>query len=212
MFTLVMAIAAISTAWASFESSHWSSRQSASTTQASMLRMEANRAYNEASQLRTLDVISFTQWVNALNIEMQTDPSVYPARGYTPRKGTASGFLFARFRKEFRPAVDAWLATRPLGNPDAPSTPFAMPEYHLAVQAKADQLAEEAEKSTANAAVASALSSQYALTGLLFALVVFFAAVGSKTIGRLSHRLLLALSTAILIGTLIVLARLAVTL
>ena len=33
---------------------------------------------------------------------------------------------------EFKPAVDAWIATRPLKNPNAPPTPFAMPQYKLA--------------------------------------------------------------------------------
>ena len=46
-------------------------------------------------------------------------------------------FYFARFRAEFKPAVDAWVATRPLQNADAPLTPFAMPQYRVAAQAEA---------------------------------------------------------------------------
>ena len=67
-----------------------------------------------------VDVATFTQWVERLRAE---------ADG-------AGGFYFKRFRKEFRPAVDAWVATRPLKNPNAPLTPFAMPQYKLAARAR----------------------------------------------------------------------------
>ena len=59
-----------------------------------------------------------------------------PSRsGSTPTRRTQTelaDFYFKRFREEFRPAVDAWVATRPLKNPNAPLTPFAMPQYKLA--------------------------------------------------------------------------------
>ena len=60
-----------------------------------------------------VDVATFTQWVNAYALE-QTE---------------LADFYFKRFRPEFKPAVDAWIATRPLKNPSAPPTPFAMPQY-----------------------------------------------------------------------------------
>ena len=46
--------------------------------------MLSNRKAAEAGQLRTLDVITFTAWVNAINQEMQTDPSAFPGEGYVP--------------------------------------------------------------------------------------------------------------------------------
>ena len=48
-------------------------------------------------------------------------------------------FYYARFRDEFEPAVKAWVATKPLKNPDAPLTPFAMPEYKLAAREEAER-------------------------------------------------------------------------
>ena len=71
-----------------------------------------------------IDVATFTQWVNA----------------YAQKQTELADFYFKRFRKEFRPAVDAWVATRPLKNPQAPLTPFAMPQYKLAARAEADRL------------------------------------------------------------------------
>ena len=67
---------------------------------------------------------TFTQWVDA----------------YALKERELADFYFKRFRDEFQPAVNAWVATRPLKNPDAPLTPFAMPQYKLAAQAEADRL------------------------------------------------------------------------
>jgi hypothetical protein len=39
------------------------------------------------------------------------------------------------------PAFAAWLASRPFTNPDAPSSPFVMPQYRLADTVKAERLA-----------------------------------------------------------------------
>ena len=78
---------------------------------------------------------TFTQWVNA----------------YALKQTELADFYFKRFRTEFKPAVDAWIATRPLKNPDAPLTPFAMPQYQLAARAEAERLDAQAEVSAAQA-------------------------------------------------------------
>ena len=211
LFTLIMALAAIGTAWSGFESSNWGSVQSRLTAQSSAKRIEASRKAAEAGQLRTLDVITFTAWIGAVNQETQADPSVFPAQGYVPRERTGSGFLYARFRSEFKPVFDAWLAQQPLRNPAAASTPFVMPQYQLAAQTQADALAEEAEQLTLQAQQASLVSGRYVLMGVLFALVLFFVAVGNKANGRRSRILLFGLSAITLLASLAALATFPVT-
>ena len=206
LFTLIMAFAAIATAWSGFESSSWGSVQSSFTAQSSAKRIEANRKATEAGQLRTLDVITFTEWIGAVNLETHADPSAFPAQGYVPRERTGSGFLYARFRSEFRPVFDAWLAQQPLRNPAAASTPFVMPEYRLTAQDQADALSDEAERLTLKAQEASMLASRYVLMSVLFALVLFFVAVGNKASGRRSRILLFGLSALTLLASLIALA------
>ena len=206
LFTLIMALAAIGTAWSGFESSSWGSVQSRLTAQSSAKRIEANRKASEAGQLRTLDVITFTAWIGALNLETHADPSAFPAQGYVPRERTGSGFLYARFRSEFRPVFDAWLEQQPLRNPAAASTPFVMPEYRLAAQTQADALQEEAEQLTLKAQQASLHSGRYVLMGVLFALVLFFVAVGNKASSRRSRALLFGLSAVTLLASLTALA------
>jgi hypothetical protein len=88
-----------------------------------------------------------TQWVNA----------------YAQRQQELANFYFKRFRKEFKPAVNAWIATRPLKNPKAPLTPLAMPQYKLAVQAEAEQLNAQAELFAAQVRRDIQRSSNYVL-------------------------------------------------
>ena len=91
---------------------------------ANALRIDSAKAAGLANSQTEVDVATFTQWVNA----------------YAQKETLLTDFYFKRFRNEFRPAVDAWIATRPLKNPNAPLTPFAMPQYKLAARAEADRL------------------------------------------------------------------------
>jgi len=201
LFTVIMAMAAIATAWAGFESSKWGSLQSQLNIQAAAQRAQANRMFAEAGQLRSLDAIVFTQWLNALNVEIQADPSAFPTDGYVPRENSVSAFIHARFRKEFRPAFDAWVAQRPLRNPDAPGTPFEMAEYRLASQSEAEELLAGAEAKATEAMDLSHISENYVRIGVMFALVLFFVAVGNKSTGTV-RRLLFGLSLIAFLSTL----------
>ena len=111
---LLLAMAAVTTAWAAFQSTKWGGVQADSYSQASAARVESTRASTEAGQLAVVDVNTFTSWVAALSAEARdgAPTGLRPDGTYTPQPGTESGFLFERFRDEFRPAVEAWLATR----------------------------------------------------------------------------------------------------
>ncbi|MEV1054112.1 hypothetical protein [Streptomyces sp. NPDC049887] len=198
--TVILALAAVGTAWAGFQSAKWSGVQANSYAQASAARTESSRRSAEAGQLVTIDVISFTQWLTALNEEIAADPSKRPEGVYTPDPNSVSGFLFARFRQEFKPAVSAWLLNRPLTNPEAPPTPFAMPEYRLAADEAADRLLSQAERKSATARQANQRSDNYVLTAVLFALVLFFAAVAGRARAGRAQRVLLGLTVAALLA------------
>ena len=63
-------------------------------------------------------------------------------RAAKPRLVTSTA---TRFRQEFKPAFNAWIATKPLKTKGAPLTPFAMPQYRLAARAEAERLDQTAE-------------------------------------------------------------------
>ncbi len=93
-------------------------------------------------------------------------------------------FYVDRFRDEFTPAFDAWLATDPLTNPDAPPTPFAMDEYQIAAREDAKKLDAAAEVSAAEVRLDIQRSSNYVLTVVLYAVVLFFAGVSTRLANR----------------------------
>jgi hypothetical protein len=115
-------------------------------------------------------------------------------------------FYFKRFRAEFKPAVEAWVATRPRHNPDAPLTPFAMPEYRLQARVDADELAATAEAWTAKARRNVDRSTNYVLGVVLFAAVLFFAGMSTKLSAPNLRRALLGVGVVLFLGTVIWLA------
>lgn len=205
VLTIIMAISAVGTAWAGFQSTKWGGVQANSYAQASAARTESTRASTEAGQLQTIDVISFSAWVEALNTEIIAGTIPVPAGSYRPTPGTGSAFFYHRFRPEFRPAVEAWIAARPLIDPAAPPTPFALPEYRLASGELAAQLADRADRHADRASTANQRADNYVLTAVIFALVLFFAGVAGRAHARIQY-LMTALAATALLAALITLA------
>ncbi|WP_199043966.1 hypothetical protein [Glycomyces salinus] len=203
---IIMALAAVGTAWAGFQSAKWGGVQANSYAQASASRIESSKAAAQAGQQRLTDVISFTSWLNALQAEIAQDPSVRPDGSYTPDPDELSGFLYSRFRDEFRPAMEAWLETRPLVSPDAPGTPFEMDEYRLDADQRAADLVTGAEDLSAEARQANQRSDNYVLTAVALALSLFFAGVATRVRRLRTKKLLIVLSAVTLAGSALVLA------
>jgi hypothetical protein len=189
--TIVLAVATILTAWSGFESGKWGGEQSVNFSEAGAARTESTRADTLAGQLTQIDVAMYIDWVTAISTDL-ADGTVTEAEldPFSPVKGTISGFLYNRFRDEFLPAVDAWLATDPISDPNAPKTPFTMDEYVVAKGVEADALTALADEKAAAARTANQNGDNYVLTMVLFASVLFFAGVSSK-MNRPRNRLII---------------------
>jgi hypothetical protein len=168
--------------------------------------VESTQQSTLAGQQRIVDIVSFTQWLDALNEESDVDESGQLTSAYKPAPDTLSGFLFERFRAEFEPAVYAWLKTNPVDNLDAPPTPFAMPEYQIAAQAESDRLAQVADDYVALARDANQLADNYVFVAVFFALVLFFAAVAGRTNRRMARTMLLWMAVGGALAATIVMA------
>lgn len=168
-------------------------------------RVESTRADGLANAQRSIDVNVFTSWLDAVATESRdgTIPSVNE-NGFVPVDGSLSKFYFDRMRPEFKVALDAWLETRPLANPDAPPTPFAMVEYRLAAAEQADTLLNGAEAHRQDALVANQNGDNYVLTTVGFALVIFFAGVSSKLKVEKNRWIALGVGLALFTGALVV--------
>jgi TRAP-type C4-dicarboxylate transport system permease small subunit len=162
--TLLLALAALGTAWSSYQAARWNGEQAKASGSVNKTRLQATRAAALANTQTEVDVATFTQWVDA----------------YARRESLLADFYFRRFRKEFKPAVNAWLASRPLRNANAPLTPFAMPQYRLAATAEAEQLDLKANALSARVHEYIQRSTNYVLGVVLFAVTLFFAAMSTK--------------------------------
>ena len=203
--TILLALAAIATAWAGFQSAKWGGVQASSTSQANAIRTESVRFSTLAGQQATIDVTTFFNWVNAVVDDIDKGDIVPPASAadYVPTVGTLSGFTFTRMREEFSPAVRAWLDTNPFQSPDAPASPFEMPEYELAAAVEAEALQAEAELKSGVASAANQTSDNYVVSAVLFAAALFFAALSGKLTKERYKTAALVIAALMFAGTLI---------
>jgi hypothetical protein len=162
--TMLLAIATVATAWSGYQSTRWNGEQAKAGGRSNALRIESAKAAGLANTQTEVDVASFTQWVDA----------------YSQRQAELAGFYFKRLRPEFKPAVVAWIATRPLKNASAPATPFAMPQYRLAAREQAARLEAQADAFAAQVGVNIQRASNYVLGVVLFASALFFAGISTK--------------------------------
>jgi hypothetical protein len=189
--TLLLAFAAVGTAWSSYQAARWNGEQAKASGSVNKTRLQAARAADLANAQTEVDVATFAQWVDA----------------YASKDAFLADFYFRRFRKEFKPAVNAWLASRPLRNRDAPLTPFVMPQYRLAATAEAETLDRKAEALSATVHRNIQRSTNYVLGVVLFAVTLFFAAMSTKVttpglrIGILAFGCLIFLGTVAWIAT-----------
>jgi hypothetical protein len=189
---VLLAVAAVATAWAAYQARVWTGEQASNTSQATATRIEANRDAALANRQLQVDVATFTEWLDAR------------AEG---RAGLAS-FYRARFRAEFKPAFAAWVATNPFTNEDAPSTPFDMPQYRLGAETRADRLELAAAANSDQAKDANERANNYMLAVVLLATALFFAGLSTKLEGERAQRLILGLGWLAFVGALVWMATL----
>jgi hypothetical protein len=184
---IVLAIAAVATAWASFQASRWGEHQSDAQSASAILRADAGRAQTAATQQTIIDSQRWLAWVNAVDA------------GQDAR----AGFLDDRFSPALKAAQAQWLAGVTLDGQGVPATvptgtPLDLPSYVLPEQVEADRAADRAEQLLAEANVASERSTQFVLLAVLLALVLFFASIATKFTAAKVQVLLAVVSLALL--------------
>lgn len=174
--TALLAMAAVATAWASYQSSRWHGKQAEAQSASIAARVESSKAADVANRQAQIDVAMFTQWVDA----------------YATSETELADFYRKRFRDEFEPAFEAWVATKPLRNPSAPLSPFAMPQYQLAATKEAERQ-EAATAASHEVRIDIQRADNYVLAVVLFASSLFFAGISTKLHAQRSQVAILAL-------------------
>jgi len=183
--TVLLALAAVATAWAGYQSSRWHGMQAEAQSASIAARVESTRAANVANRQVQIDVSIFTQWIDA----------------YALGERELAGFYRRRFRDEFEPAFEAWVATKPLRNPGAPLSPFAMPQYKLAAEKEADRLEAVATAASHEVRIDIQRADNYVLAVVLFAASLFFAGISTKMHTHAARVAILTLGCVLFLGT-----------
>ena len=194
--TLLLAMAAVATAWAAYQTARWHGEQAKAQSASIAARVESTRSANVANRQAQIDVALFTQWIDA----------------YARDETELAGFYRKRFRAEFRPAFEAWVATKPRTNRAAPLSPFALPQYKLAATAKSDRLEEQAAAFSQRVGRFIQRADDYSLTVVLFAASLFFAGISTRLHSRTPRTAILGLGYVLFLGSLIWIATFPVSL
>lgn len=201
--TILMAMAAILTAWTGFQAAKWGGVQATSFSQAGAARTESTRFSALADEQRSYDAVSYLNWSNVVFADLRAGdiPDPTEVGGYEPTPGTLSGFQFERFRPEFQPCIEEWVALQPFVTPDAPPSPIQMDCYTLEAEATAADFLHDAEVSASNAGKANQNGDNYVVLTILAALVLFFAALASKLERRRNQLIALGLAAVFFVAT-----------
>ena len=130
----------------------------------STLRNLATRDDLTAISLRNFDASTFNAWFIAFTLN-------------SPQK---EAIAVRRFRPEFLVSFNAWMATDPLHNPQAPPGPTYMPQYKLPEHAQANVLDNAAAAKFNAGNAASLVSDNYVRITVFLAAVLFLVGIGSS--------------------------------
>jgi hypothetical protein len=165
VFTAIMlGVVAVATAWSGYQATRWAGEQSTLYAQASALRVVSTRDSTLAGQLKLYDFIAVNNWLNA----------------YTLGNTKLANIFERRFSAELRPAFEAWLATNPFNNPNAPPGPLYMPQYKVSLEATANQLDAQATSTFDRGQVAKEQGDAYVLNTVFLATVLFLTAIAEN--------------------------------
>ena len=154
---VVLSVVALLAAYSGFAAAKWSTESSVSLARASALRTKASRADLEALQTRTLDSVSFNAWFTA----------------FVAGNTRAEQLARSRLRPGYRPAFEAWLATDPAHNPNAPPGPSYMPQYVILQEVQATKLDAQADEEFTKGSDAGGTADKYVRDTVFLATVLF---------------------------------------
>ena len=161
---VLLAVVALATAWSGYQAAKWEGHSSELYAEASTIRIRADQLLTLGGQQRLLDISTFNTWIEA----------------ETEGKEELTTLYERRFSPEFKVAFDAWLATDPLENPDAPPSPSFMPEYVNPDLEQGEDLNAHASATLEEGTVAQGRSHEYVFTTVVLATILFLLALSQR--------------------------------
>jgi len=161
---ILMALATLSTAWCSYQSSKWNGQSGGFATEAGRLNQKAALLHLEGNQVIGIQAKMFTEFIDAQMIG----------------NDKLAHFYSDRFPPELRKAFDAWLAEKPFENPNADPHPFVPKLYQARFVQDAQEANSDAGRNDAEAKRTGNIAAQYLSNTVLLAAVLFFAGTSAK--------------------------------
>ena len=194
MTALLLGLAGVATSWSGYQVARWNGAMTAHYDKADAQRLESTRARTAATQVRMVDLSLFTNWLNA----------------YATADTALAAFYQKRFRREFKPAFNAWMATRPLHNENAPNSPFALKEYLVSADDSASVHEDAALGALRDAQRANQIGDSYSLIAVLFAMVLFLAGTAGTFRSPRLHRAVVIMAAMLFLAAFLRVLRLPV--
>lgn len=161
---VLLSVTAVLTAWSGFEASKWGGEMSIAFSRASTQRIEASTERTRSEAARAIDLQVFSLYLE----------------GVANGNEVLEDFARDRFTPHFEPAFEEWLASRPLQNPDAAESPFALDAYVPPGEVEAVEADARADEYFDQALRNNQRGDDYTLVTVLFALVLFFGAFAGR--------------------------------
>ena len=158
---ILLSLVAVLAAYSGYAAAKWGTASSVSLAKASAERAKANRANAEGIVTRTLDSASFNAWFTA----------------FAAGNAHAESLAVKRLRPGYRPAFNAWLATDPAHNPDAPPGPAYMKQYVIPQETAATILDAQADAAFHTGEEAGATADEYIRDTVFLATVLFLVGI-----------------------------------
>jgi hypothetical protein len=180
---VLLSLVAVLAAYSGYAAAKWSTESSVTLAKASAERTKSSRADLEGIVTRTLDSASFNAWFTA----------------FTAGNANAQRLAVRRMRPGYRPAFNAWLATDPAHNPNAPAGPAYMRQYVIPQEAAAKAHDARADAAFAKGAEAGSTADKYIRDTVFLATVLFLVGISGHFTVRQARLGLIAVGGALLV-------------
>jgi hypothetical protein len=161
---MLMSLATLSTAWSSYQSAAWTRRSYRLMNEANALERRAALLDVQGSQVLAMQAAVFMQIIGAQHAGNQK----------------LADFYEQRLAPDAKKAYETWLAQKPFENPSADPHPFVPSLYQMRGSVEAAKARADAAQRVAESRNAGSFSGQFLANTVVFAAVLFFAAMTTK--------------------------------
>lgn len=184
---VMLSFVALIAAWSGYSAAKWGTESSLSLARASSASSKASVNQIQATQIETLDSVSFNAAETA----------------YVSGDTRLFRLAEKRLRPGYKPAFYAWLATHPLKNPNAPADPSDMPQYKIPQETAATAYTAQANEEFSRGESASGTADKYVRLTVVLAAVLFLIGIGSRFPVRSARYGLIGVAGVLLVFSLV---------